>query len=37
MHLTNAGEAWRSLDGEQQIGFQTEDALVLAAGELARE
>ena len=37
MHLTNAGEAWRSLTGEQQIGFQTEDALVLAAGELASE
>ncbi len=37
MHLTNAGEAWRSLDGEQQVGFQTEDALVLGAGELARE
>ncbi len=37
MHLTNAGEAWRSLGGEQQVGFQTEDALVLAAGELASE
>jgi spermidine/putrescine transport system ATP-binding protein len=37
MHLTKAGEGWRSLDGEQQIGFQADDALVLPTGELARD
>ena len=37
MHLTNAGEAWRSLAGEQQIGFQADDALVMRSGELARD
>jgi spermidine/putrescine transport system ATP-binding protein len=37
MHLTNAGEAWRSLTGEQQICFQADDALVLRTGELARD
>ncbi len=37
MHLTNSGEAWRSMTGEQQIGFDAEDALVLRAGELASE
>ena len=37
MHMTNAGEAWRKLDGELEVGFAPEDALVLRAGELARE
>ena len=37
MHLTNAGEAWRSLAGEQHVSFQADDALVLRAGELARD
>jgi len=37
MHLTNAGEAWRSLKGEQQIAFKPDDALVMPSGELARE
>ncbi|MEE9587518.1 MAG: ABC transporter ATP-binding protein [Hyphomicrobiaceae bacterium] len=37
LHLTNAGEAGRSLSGAQSIGFACEDSLVLRAGELADE
>ena len=37
MHLTNSGEDWRSMEGEVDVGFNTEDAMVLRAGELARE
>ena len=37
MHLTNSGEDWRSIEGEVDVGFSTEDAIVLRAGELARE
>ena len=37
MHLTNSGEDWRSMEGEVDVGFSTEDAIVLRAGELARE
>jgi spermidine/putrescine transport system ATP-binding protein len=37
MHLTNSGETWRSLSGEQEIAFQPDNALVLRSGEVARE
>lgn len=37
MHMTNAGNSVGELDGEQNVGFACEDALVLRAGELARE
>jgi len=37
VHLTNSGAAGRDLEGEQKIGFAAADALVLPAGELARE
>jgi spermidine/putrescine transport system ATP-binding protein len=37
VHLTNSGAAGRDLEGEQQVGFAAEDALVLPAGELARD
>ena len=37
VHLTNSGAAGRNLTGEQRIGFAASDALVLPAGELARE
>lgn len=37
MHMTNSGDAWRSLEGELELGFRSTDALVLRAGDLARE
>ena len=37
MHLTNSGEEWRSIEGEVDVVFSAGDALVLRAGELARE
>ena len=37
MHITNSGDDWRALDGELEVGFRSKDALVLRAGELARE
>ena len=37
MHLTNSGEEWRSMEGEVDVAFSTNDAIVLRAGELARE
>jgi spermidine/putrescine transport system ATP-binding protein len=37
VHMTNDRDDWRSLEGEVAVGFAPEDALVLRAGELARE
>ncbi len=37
LHLTNAGEAGRNLSGPQTIGFNADDAIVMPAGDLARE
>ncbi|MEL6766892.1 MAG: ABC transporter ATP-binding protein [Pseudomonadota bacterium] len=36
LHLTNTGDAGRSLDGPQSLTFDTGDALILPKGELAR-
>lgn len=36
MHLTNAGDAGRSLEGEQTIGFRCDEALILPDGPLAQ-
>ena len=35
VHMTNAGEAGRSLEGPRSVGFAVEDALVLRAGALS--
>ncbi|WP_248304605.1 ABC transporter ATP-binding protein [Breoghania sp. L-A4] len=37
MHMTNAGEAGRNLSGRQTIGFNSDDAIVMPAGDLARD
>jgi len=36
MHMTNEGDAGRSVDGTTRIGFAPEHAIVLAEGDLAR-
>lgn len=37
LHMTNAGEAGRDLGGTQRVGFMSEDAIVMRAGDLASE
>jgi spermidine/putrescine transport system ATP-binding protein len=37
VHLTNAGSGRDTMSGAHRIGFRPEDAVVMAAGEVARE
>ncbi|MCR9255242.1 MAG: ABC transporter ATP-binding protein [Alphaproteobacteria bacterium] len=37
VHLTNAGDAGRDLDGAQKIAFSCADALIMADGAVAKE
>lgn len=37
VHMTNDRDDWRSLEGDIPVGFTPQDALVLRAGDMARE